>query len=830
MPIIPPPPSSIFDCDLLKALASASSVHTGTYEKTTSFIKAAAPLVDMTISGPFATYTLHNRDHSKKLIHLAGYLLGPALLKGLTELDLQLFIYAAFIHDMGMTLTSIERERILKSADFQDEVQGWPALSEAFRSTNTKLSAADSDDQRSLLAAELYQLQEAGLASYLRPRHGQPARYRELLTRINSTSDRQDLFTNQGVSFEDILIEVCASHILDVGVLSETKSAYTERFPRRHAIGGIYFNAQFCAALLRITDILDFDRERTPRILFESLGIAKRSLPGADVTLREWQKHLAVHTTELDQREFVVSAQSHHPVIERSIREFCAVIEREFRDTLAVLRRNPNDITVTYLPELPITVRANITSIGYVYRDLALSLNQSQILNLLMGDRLYNHPAAAIRELLQNSLDACLVRERMQGASYKSKIEVSEVIDAEGRYWVVVSDNGIGMDEHVLSEYFLTLGNSYYRSAEFLRTSVGYNPISRFGIGIAAVFMIADVLEIRTRSVKSPRGDHQGRIVRIEGILSLAFVTEADVLPEGTEIRLLMKKEFASERIDFGAMCLAYLQSAVAHPKIPVALKLSGTSLTLSSAVRIKPRSETSGLLAAKRVEMPILDLGRWSDRISGTVALFFHVSPSGELCHKKDGKALRIGPLGLDPRTYLDGYPGNRFSVNGFSMSVKGLTRIFGKSKEKIAIVYDLDVSADDEIQYDISRQKVIGVGRVNVIKLLETAIITGLRETGVYDRFTAETKAVFSGFGRRTSVSWASWSRYTLKSFSPVADAALLQEVLRLVPSEPWPVAMHKTIAKELGISNALAARAISTLLASGKLVRSSELHPPS
>ena len=817
MPIIAQAPESIYECTLLNVLRSKGSSGSGLYEKVVSFIKIASPLVDLTISGPFRNYTLHNREHSKKIIHLAGFLLPLAMIESMSELDLVIFIYAAFVHDMGMSLTSVERDRIIQLPAFTDGIQSWPALAEAYTSTNLRLAAAQLPHEREVVASELYELQEAALANYLRPRHGSPDRYRELIARINKASDRQDLFTHRGTSFEDIFVEVCASHILDVSVLSETKSAYAERFPRRAALGGLYLNAQFCAALLRITDILDFDRERTPKILFESLGIAGRSIPGAEVSLLEWQKHLSIHSVEINPQEFVISAQVRHPVIERSIRDFCALIEREIRDTLAILRRNPTEITQIYLPELPIIVRAHITPIGYVYREMALSLNQSRILHLLMGERLYTNPAVALRELVQNSMDACLVREGLEGKSYQPQINVSDEVDANGKYWLVIRDNGTGMDEHILSEYFLTLGNSYYRSAEFHRRAPTYKPISRFGIGIAAVFLIADVLELRTRSSSSPRGDDQGRCVRIEGVLSLAFVTESMSISPGTEVRLMIKTEFAADPLNFARMCFEYLQTAIMQPRVRVAMNLAGMAHTICGEAGLKARADASTALAAKDLELVLLDMARWSDRFQGSVGFFLHVSPDGKLSHLRDGRYVRTTRASLDPRDYLVTYPGNRIAVNGFSMSLKGLGKIFGRGKERLAMVYSLDVLGDDDVEYDISRQRVIGTGKHSVLETLERAVVSGFEGMGVFNRLEEVTKRVFTATKIKPATDTASY----YKQFKPVSDGELLDKVFTLMPASPWHIGIHKKIAKELSISNNLAGRSISTLIALGRLV---------
>ncbi len=518
MPIIPAAPADVRKCRLYEVLLKKSAPDDGAAERAESFLQSAIPMVDLTIAGPFKEYTLHNRDHSKKLIHLIGQMLTAPTIDNLSVLECLLLIYSAFLHDMGLSITSIERERILESDDFLDSLQQWPEISDALARARSRLQFA-SDKAKLQLETEIYQLHEAALSAYLRPRHATPERYRALTSRLKTASGRTDLFELRGVSFEDSLIDICTSHNLDAAVLAEVKALYGERYPRDLVLGGEQANIQFCAACLRLADILDFDRERTPRILFESLGISSRIIPGAEVSIQEWQKHMSVHSLTIEPEEIVVSADSHHPVVEKAVKDFCGAIEREIRDTVAVLRRNPSEITTRYSIELPISVRARVRSFGYVFKDMSLELNQTAISSLLMGERLYSHPAAALRELIQNAIDACVARSELEGKpGTPPRIDVAMETDEAGRHWITVNDDGVGMDEHVLAEYFLRLGNSYYESPEFRRLLLQsghskevFTPISRFGIGLMSVFMIADVLRVDTKSCRSPRGDEAAR-------------------------------------------------------------------------------------------------------------------------------------------------------------------------------------------------------------------------------------------------------------------------------------------------------------------------------
>jgi signal transduction histidine kinase len=447
--LIPQPPNDIHNCPILQSLRQKSTPSDGLSEKVEQFLVIASPLLDLIVAGPFREYTLHNPGHAKKLVHLTGQILSDETQKKLSALECTVIVYAAFLHDMGMCLTSTERERIIQGEEFIESLPTWQELWRELESARSRLRSTEGS-KRLPLETKIFQLHEAALAAYLRPRHATQERYLELLDRIERQSGRSDLFALNGVSFRDALVDICVSHNLDVGVLTEARGPYDERFPRALAIGGQRLNTQFCAAILRLTDILDFDRERTPRVLFESLGIAQRVIPGAELSLREWQKHMSVHALEIAGEELVVSADSYHPAIESAIREFCRVIERELRDTAAVLRRNTPEVLESYNVDLPVVVRPQIRSHGYVFKDMSFRLNKSSILNLFMGEQLYSRPEAAVRELIQNALDACSARAIFEAPGYVPTIAVTATTDEEGRTWLEVRDSGIGMDEHVL--------------------------------------------------------------------------------------------------------------------------------------------------------------------------------------------------------------------------------------------------------------------------------------------------------------------------------------------------------------------------------------------
>lgn len=798
MPVITPTPSDIKESKIYKVLMSKSTPENGAEEKAYRLIQAAAPFLDLIIGGPFKEYTLHDQNHSKKLLHLIDYLVTDKILENLSALECLLIIYSVYLHDMGMSLTSVERTRILASDEFTDTLQDWTEVWDSLQSARKQLIEKEIDaKERLLIEAEIFQLQEVALCAYLRPRHATAERYQYYINEVKKSTGRADLFEYSGVSFEDFLVQICVSHNESVDALAEVRGAHNERFPTDFLLAGTRINAQFCAALLRLADILDFDRERTPKILFESLGIASRTLPGAEVTLKEWTKHMSVHSIEITQNEIIITADCKHPVIEKTIRDFCLDIEREIRNTQAVLKHNPYNI------ELPISVRPRIRSIDYVYKDISLRVNEAAIITLLMGERLYSNQAVAIRELIQNAIDACSVRQKISHASYKAKIQVNLLKDENKRFWIEVEDNGIGMDEYVIAEYFLQLGNSYYNSPELQRLmGHDFTPISRFGIGIVSIFMIGDVLEVNTRRFHSPRKDDVSRIIRIERMGGLAFIRESTFLEFGTKIRFRLKQEIEKEIEVFKIGISDYLQKTVIKPKYDIDLNLDGKVSKLSSKSFVLNQKLKEFLKQQDNIEVISLELSRWSNILSGSVILVFSINEKKQLAHTRDGRKLSYY---VDPHDLVYSYEGNRLSVNGFRMSATKISKLF--IGNKFTMFYDIDFKGNKEITYDVSRDKIIGKGTIQ--KLFSEALLAGLQETGVMDKFSTSTKGVLETYTRYKIV----FDR------TPIEDEELLKKVLTLLPkNERWEKNIHKNIAKQLGVSNNTVFRAIHTLVKRG------------
>jgi len=135
---------------------------------------------------------------------------------------------------------------------------------------------------------------------------------------------------------------------------------------------------------------------------------------------------------------------------------------------------------------------------SYKVRDFKFSLQEKEIISLLMGEKLYERKEESIRELIKNSVDACRLKKKIYQREKKSfKPEIIFYINSDT---ITIEDNGIGMDEYKIENYFLKIGCSFYNSNELSKAGIDFSPLSELGIGFLSCFMIADKISVNTKT------------------------------------------------------------------------------------------------------------------------------------------------------------------------------------------------------------------------------------------------------------------------------------------------------------------------------------------
>ncbi|QJW37052.1 HSP90 family protein [Cellulosimicrobium protaetiae] len=119
----------------------------------------------------------------------------------------------------------------------------------------------------------------------------------------------------------------------------------------------------------------------------------------------------------------------------------------------------------------------------------------------LLARHLYSSPRVYLRELLQNGVDAITARVAVEGSEAPSRILLRPLPDGG----LEVHDSGVGLTRDEAQELLATIGRSSKRDVELGSGREEF--LGQFGIGLLSAFMVADEIELVSRSARrAPSG------------------------------------------------------------------------------------------------------------------------------------------------------------------------------------------------------------------------------------------------------------------------------------------------------------------------------------
>lgn len=177
---------------------------------------------------------------------------------------------------------------------------------------------------------------------------------------------------------------------------------------------------------------------------------------------------------------------------------------------------------------------------------------ESKELLQLMINSIYSNKEIFLRELISNASDAIdkykyleLTSEgKVPGKNYEIWIEPNKADRT-----LTITDNGIGMSKEELIQNLGTIAHS--GSKEFLnkikeaKEKNDLDIIGQFGVGFYSAFMIADNIEVHTKSVN----ENSGYVFTSNGE-STYSIDEEDIKDSGTRIVLHLRKNEEDENYD----------------------------------------------------------------------------------------------------------------------------------------------------------------------------------------------------------------------------------------------------------------------------------------
>lgn len=426
------------------------------------------------ISHSYNNYTMHDMNHG---LRVASYMEQLAFgiddkfdlrMKEFNAFEIALMLISAMLHDIGMTIRPQDREDI----------------------RNNKIKYTDTLTYEGVLSV-MDNNEDEAIKEIIRRTHA--ARIEEFIS--YEFDDKKDTISkilqiDNSYPYADDIIDICKAHGEEHSFLSNMCDDRTK--------GNFTYNPRFIASLLRIADYLDIDKQRTPILWYSIMKIDGFSK-------EEWEKHFIIqNNTKLKEGiggklQIYFDGKSSDAKIHRKYLKYVDDLKKELENTDELL--NTKTQVNKYSFNISTKIDDRVRTEGFKYSDLRLNLDYSAITDLLMGKNIYGDKRLGLRELIQNSIDACNIMKEI-GEKDPDVVIIDPAVSinySKNKKYVKVKDTGIGMTIDVVKRHFLNVGKSYYNSNDFLFKNYDYQPIGHYGIGFLACFLLSDNVVVKTK-------------------------------------------------------------------------------------------------------------------------------------------------------------------------------------------------------------------------------------------------------------------------------------------------------------------------------------------
>jgi Histidine kinase-, DNA gyrase B-, and HSP90-like ATPase len=583
-------------------------------ERIEQFVAGITPILATTVQH-FPFYTRHDAHHGFRVVRRMAQVLQPACLvpehiQSLGPAELFLLIAAAYAHDLGMTVFPGEEQELRERLELMGR-EDWKtdqALQDHLRSLHSKRGGDYIQRHRD----------EIGVPMNL-------------------------------VAPLDLLMK---SHNLSV---SELENELSTPF----AAGEQEIDLLQLALVVCIADAIEFSDTRVMDGVFDRLGLNDSA--AARRSFQENMKHVGVGDSlavGADGR-LIVGGTFEHPEVLALTHQTLDQMEGWIKGYADLERKRK-------IARLKIGAEPfirNLKFLGGRFERLGIRLNTKNVIDLIASNAVWRQsPGAAVREMIQNAVEACRYRAHASGQVVGYQPSVVVTFDRI-KNTVRIEDNGCGMSEPTVLNNFLTVGSS--RAKEPAYVTSGYAPIARFGIGFWSAFTIADRVTVETAAFEAVVSRPQGlRVpgtsfeVSLDEMKDYTLFTEVHRAP-GTIITLFLK---TGARIDD-------IHTSVAGDLlctcIPLKLVIDDESTFVPISVPDVSDEEIFGSRLRMRDEHDIR-IYRWRGEYEGTELTL------GLPYRMENGKASFLLPDGGSVSQATEGHFGARPSICGFSVPIQ--------------------------------------------------------------------------------------------------------------------------------------------------------------
>ncbi|MDW9629154.1 hypothetical protein GOB36_02135 [Sinorhizobium meliloti] len=491
------------------------------------------------IDGQLKNFTIHDITHVDALWEYADLIAGPNC--HLNPVEAFVLGAAFLVHDAGMVLPAVGGVEELR----RDEYFWRAHLFDAF------VQHLGREPDEGEIASPPREILDSAVTAMLRERHASMAGV--LVTKTWSWEGKQYCLIEDAYLRDALgpsIGRIAAFHGCPIASFDTIFGEVGRNGAPASLPAAWSYDVLKLALLLRAADAAHLDDRRAPRWLAALRRPAGPSLP-------HWQFQALLNRPLFIAESNALRYEAHEPFSADKAEAWWLAydslrsVDHELAAADALLRDQRSEADRFQARGVqnvrsPTQFSQCLPVVGWRPIDCAVQIEDPTVLiRRLGGEELYgNNFTAPIRELLQNGVDAVLARRVVEDNQAVGKIEVELAADAEGSWSLSVSDDGIGMDEDILTTYLLSFGKSFWRSTHALQKfpqlfGKKFRSIGRFGIGFFSIFMFSERVSITTRFFDSGAEDFRTLSFR-DGLKSRPVIhaTSKDERPKGFNTRV----------------------------------------------------------------------------------------------------------------------------------------------------------------------------------------------------------------------------------------------------------------------------------------------------
>lgn len=476
-----------------------------------NYDKQIIPTALQAVSNLFPHYSLHDESHSVTILNNIVRVLGKENIDRLSAIDIWLILEASYYHDIGMVVPSDKLEAAVRSDKFigfleeliQDNKNGLHDFASLFQVENKKIKF-----RTDFFDLGTYEGIKFILAEFFRRVHAD--RSKDI---INNPAEELSLRSPRGVippRIFNLLGDICSCHTKNFSDVMKLPFCQV-------GIDTEDAHPRFIACLLRIGDLLDLDNNRFSEVILRTLS----KIP-ID-TLNHKAKHLSIESFRVDREEIQITAKCKDYDTATITQHWFNYLNSEVSNQMINWNNIVPNKSLGYLP----TIGAlKVELLDYEYIDgknkPKFSVDTDKALALLQGAGIYEGVHQCIREVLQNAVDATLIRMWLEyknvsdfatpqseefidlTSKFPVQVNVAKLDFEDGfQHWKIeIEDQGIGISSQDL-KYLMNTGSSSKNrnKLEIIESMpVWMRPSGTFGIGFQSIFMLTDTVVLETKS------------------------------------------------------------------------------------------------------------------------------------------------------------------------------------------------------------------------------------------------------------------------------------------------------------------------------------------